>query len=121
CAAAHVQHMQKALEQMNLKLPEVVSDVTGVTGTRILDAILAGERDPHRLAALRHERCRKSEAEIALALTGTCRDEHLFELREALELYRTYQAKVTECDARIRDALGTLPDRAGRPPEARPR
>ncbi len=82
-AASHVQHMQKALEQMNVKLAEVVSDITGVTGLSIIDAILGGERNPMELAKRRDERCHHSEALIALALEGTWRPEHLFELRQA--------------------------------------
>ena len=80
-AGQHVQHIQKALEEMNLKLTEVVSDVLGSTGLAIIKAILAGERDPRRLAALRDARCRRTEVEIARALHGNWRDEHLFALR----------------------------------------
>jgi len=82
----------------------VVSSIVGLTGTLIITAILDGERDPARLAALRDERCKNDEAVIAQALEGTWRDEHLFELRQAYELYRTYQMKVTECDAQIEQA-----------------
>jgi len=70
-AAYHVQHMQKALEQMNVKLAEVVGDITGLTGMSIIDAILAGERNPNKLAKLRHEHCRHTEEQIALALERT--------------------------------------------------
>ena len=80
-AARTVQHMQKALEQMNLKLTEVVSDITGKTGMTILRAILAGERDPQRLAAYRDTRCTHDHATIAKALTGHLRAEHLFAVR----------------------------------------
>ena len=80
---SHVQHMQKAMEQMNVKLTEVVSDITGLTGMSIIDAILEGERNPVRLAKLRDARCHHTEHEIALALEGTWRPEHLFELRQA--------------------------------------
>ena len=86
-ASHHVQHMQKALEQMNLKLAEVVSSITGATGMAILAAILAGERDPKTLAKLRHEKCSRDEAEIARALEGTWRPEHLFALKQAYDLY----------------------------------
>ncbi len=72
-AASHVQHMQKAMEQMNVKLTEVVSDITGLTGMAIIGAILEGQRDPIQLARLRHERCHHSEEQIALALEGTWR------------------------------------------------
>ena len=83
-AAGHVQHMQKALEQMNVKLTEVVSDITGLTGRRIITAILAGERDPQALAALRDPKCKNDAAAIAKALEGTWRPEHLFALQAGL-------------------------------------
>jgi transposase len=111
-ASSHIQHMQKALEQMNVKLTEVVSAITGLTGMRIITAILEGERDPARLAAFRDERCKNDEAKIAKALEGTWREEHLFELKQAYELYRTYQMKVTECDGHIEQMLAKLPDRS---------
>jgi transposase len=79
----HILHMQKALIQMNIQLTQVLSDITGETGLRIIRAIVGGERDPHRLAALRNYRCQKSEEEIALALTGTWRAEHLFVLEQS--------------------------------------
>jgi transposase len=85
-AASHVQHMQKALEQMNVKLTEVLADITGLTGRRIMEAILNGERDPRKLAALRHVQCHHDEETIAKALEGTWRPEHLFALRQAHEL-----------------------------------
>jgi transposase len=78
--APHVLHMQQALLQMNLQLSQALSDVTGDTGQRIIRAIVAGERDPRTLAAWRNYRCKKDEDEIALALTGTWREEHLFVL-----------------------------------------
>ena len=97
-AASHVQHMQKALEQMNVKLTEVISDITGMTGMSIIEAILAGQRDPETLAKLRHKRCKNDEATIALALQGNWRDEHLFALRQALQLYCVYHEKMLELD-----------------------
>jgi transposase len=97
----HILHMQKALEQMNLKLVNVVSDITGETGLRIIGAILAGERDPHMLASYRHSGCKKSEAEIAQALEGHYRDEHLFVLKQALEFYDFYTHQLQTCDAEI--------------------
>ena len=121
-AAMHVQHMQKALEQMNVKLTEVLSDITGVTGLAIIAAILAGQRDPQQLARLRHPQCVKAAAEIADALEGTWRAEHLFELQQAYELFQCYQQKVSECDQRIAAALPALPDRAaGKAHTPRPR
>jgi transposase len=117
-----VQHIQKALEEMNVKLTEVVSDVLGVTGLAILKAILAGERNARRLAKLRQERCRRTEADIARALQGNWRDEHLFALGQALELYEFYHAQLRECDARIEAQLRTFADRsAGKPLEPRSR
>lgn len=107
-AAAHIQHMQKALMQMNLQLHHVVSDITGVTGLRIIRAILTGEHDPVILAAMRDVRCKQSKATIAKALQGNYRPEHLFALQQAIELYDTYQEKVTLCDRQIEQLLGEL-------------
>jgi transposase len=112
-AASHVQHMQKALEQMNVKLPEVVSDITGLTGMSIIAAILEGERDPVKLAKLRDERCHSSEDQIALALDGTWRPEHLFELRQAYQLYHFHHRQITECDQQVQAELAKFPNRAG--------
>ena len=99
--AAHTQHMQKALHQMNVLLTQVLSDVTGVSGLAIIRAIVAGERNPQKLAQLRHGRCQHSAAEIAKALTGNYRAEHVFALRQALALYDAYSAQLTECDGEI--------------------
>jgi len=85
-ASQPLQHRQKALEPMHLTLPEVVSDITGVTGMAIITAIFAGARDPATLATLRDRRCTQDEAQIAKALQGTWRAEHLFALRQAVEL-----------------------------------
>jgi transposase len=112
-AASHVQHMQKALEQMNVKLAEVVTDITGVTGMSIIDAILEGERDPIQLAKLRDERCQHSEDQIALALEGTWRPEHLFELRQAYQLYHFHHKQITECDRQVEAELAKFANRAG--------
>lgn len=87
CRASHIQHMQKALQQMNLQLTQVLSDITGATGLLILRAIVAGNHDPQQLAQYRHQNCTKSETDIAKALTGDYRPEHLFALQQALELY----------------------------------
>jgi transposase len=99
--AAHTQHMQKALQQMNLQLTQVLSDITGVTGLAIIRALVAGERQPRKLAALRHGRCHHTQAEIAKALTGSYRPEHLFTLQQALALYDAYTAQLVECDDQI--------------------
>jgi len=97
----HILHMQKALTQMNIRLDQAVSDVTGQTGLAIIRAIVAGERDPHKLAALRNPRCKKSEEEIAQALTGTWRAEHLFVLKQSLEFYDFYTRQIEACDLEI--------------------
>src|SRR5271166_1020451 len=86
-ASRHIQRMQKALEQMNLKLTEVISDITGTTGMAIIRAIVHGERDRHQLAKLRDPRCKHPEPTIALALEGTWQAEHLFALKQSLEIY----------------------------------
>jgi transposase len=112
-AASHAQHMQKALEQMNVKLTEVVSDITGLTGRRIIAAILAGERNPTNLAALRDPKCKNDAAAIAGALEGTWRPEHVFALRQAHDLYQFHHQQIAECDAMIQAELAKLPNRAG--------
>jgi transposase len=112
-AACHTQHMQKALEQMNVKLTEVVSDITGLTGQRIIAAILRGERDPHRLALLRDPKCKHDTSTIAKALEGTWRPEHLFELQQAYDLYRFHHEQIVQCDAMLQAELTKLPNRAG--------
>jgi len=99
--AVHIQHMQKALHQMNVQVPQVVSDIRGQTGVAIIRAIVAGERDPQVVARLRHGRCQASEAEIAKALSGHYRPEHVFTLKQALALYDFYTQQVQECDATI--------------------
>jgi transposase len=106
--AAHIQHMQKALMEMNLQLHHVVSDITGATGMRIIRAIVAGERDPNILAELRDVRCRASVETIRAALEGNDREEHIFALAQSLELYDTYQAKIAACDLRLEAAIAAL-------------
>src|SRR5438094_318912 len=105
-ASHHIQHVQKALEQMNVKLTRVVSDVTGVTGMRIIRAILDGQRDPRALAGLRDRRCQHDEATIARSLEGSWRPEHLFALRQAVELLDFYQQQLAACDREIEAYLG---------------
>jgi transposase len=109
--APHVLHMQKALLQMNIQLSQALSDVTGATGQRILRAIVAGERNPHTLAALRNYRCKKDGDEIARALTGTWREEHLFVLKQALALFDFYTAQLSDCDAQIERAFSVMKPR----------
>jgi hypothetical protein len=108
--------MQKALTQMNIKLQHVVSDITGKTGMDIIEAIITGERNPRELAKLRDYRVKASESTIAKALHGHWRDEHLFELTQAVELYTTYQNKIADCDRRIEALLKTFDDRSEGPP-----
>ena len=110
----HIQHMQKALLQMNVQLSQALSDITGETGLRIIRAIVAGERDPQKLAGMRDRNCKKSEEEIGQALTGTWRDEHLFIVKQSLEMYDFYTKQVEECDTEI-DRLYALtrPDWGG--------
>lgn len=110
----HIQHMQKALLQMNVQLSQALSDVTGETGLRIIRAIVAGERDPERLAGMRDRNCKKSAEEIGKALTGTWREEHLFIVKQALELYDFYTKQVEACDDEIdRMYAITRPDWGG--------
>lgn len=104
-AGRAIQHMQQALELMNIKLTEVVSDITGTTGMAIIDSILAGERDAERLSELRNYRCSRSQEEIARALLGTWREEHLFALAQARDYYRYLGERITACDTRIAAAM----------------
>jgi transposase len=120
--AHHIQHMHKALQQMNLKLSQVVSDLTGATGMAILQAIIAGERDPMTLAKLRNPHCQHSEDEIVKALQGTWRAEPLFALRQAVELYQFYHQQLARCDQHIQAQLDTFADQSDGqplPPKAR--
>ena len=104
----HIQHMQKALDQMNLHLHHVISDITGVTGLRILRAIVAGERDPHTLATYRDYRIKSSEGTIAKALEGDYRAEHVFTLTQSLALHDFTHTQIAACDQEIERVLGTF-------------
>ena len=115
-ASHHIQHMQKALEQMNLKLSHVVSDITGLTGRGIIKAILSGERDPVKLAKLRDPRCKSSEATVARALEGHYREEHLFTLQQAVELVEFYQQQMTACDRQIEACLQQFEEKSSETP-----
>jgi hypothetical protein len=108
-AARYLQHMQKPLTQMNVKLQHVVSDIAGKTGLGIIQAILDGVRDPQVLAQLRDPRCQADKETIAQALYGNWRDEHLFALAQALAAYRFCHQQVQECDGRIERQLQALP------------
>jgi transposase len=112
-AAAHIQHMHKALMEMNLQLHHVVSDITGATGMRIIRAIVAGERDPEVLATLRDIRCHSSTEVIKAALVGNDRDEHIFALTQSLDLYDFYQTKIEDCDRKLEGAVAALTVKAG--------
>jgi len=107
-AAAHIQHMQKALMEMNLQLHHVVSDITGATGMKIIRAIVAGERNPDVLADYRDVRCKSSPETIRAALVGNDRAEHVFALAQSLDLYDFYKAKIAECDHRLEAAVSAL-------------
>ena len=106
--AAHIQHMQKALHEMNVQLTQALSDITGVTGLAIIRAIVAGERDPLMLAQLRNPCCAKPEAELVKALTGNYRAEHVFALKQALALYDVYTEQIRECDREIERQYSAL-------------
>ena len=111
-AGAEIQHMQKALQQMNLHLHHVVSDITGLSGLRIIDAILAGQRDAVQLTKLRDYRvCKSTIAQMEAALVGDYRPEHLFVLGQSLQAYRFYQARIQECDVQIESHLQQLAQR----------
>jgi transposase len=116
----HVQHMQKSLTQMNLQFHHVIADITGATGLAILDAILAGQRDPVRLAALRDRRVKASEQVVAKSLVGDYRPEHLFTLKSALSLYRSYRQELQECDGEIERHLATFESKDTDMPAASP-
>jgi hypothetical protein len=104
-SAVHLQHMQKALDQMNLQLHHVISDLGGKTGMAIVDAILAGERDPQTLAKLRDPRAHATEQTIAKSLVGDYRREHLFTLRQSLTAYRQHAELIAACDREIEQLL----------------
>ena len=109
-AATCVQRMQKALTQMNMQLANVISDLSGLTGQTIVRAILAGERDPRKLAELSHPRIRASREEIAKSLEGNWRPELLFVLKQEVEMYDTYQRRIAECDQELQKHLTSFAD-----------
>ena len=104
-ATCHVHHMQKALDQMNLQIHHVIADITGTTGLAIIDEILRGERDTEKLAQLRDPRIRASHETIAKSLVGDYRPEHLFTLRQSVDLYREYQKKIVACEAEMQQLM----------------
>lgn len=115
-ASCHVQHMQKALDQMNLQIHHVIADITGLTGLAIIDAILEGNRDVQALAALRDPRIRASHEIIAKSLVGDYRQEHLFTLRQSVGLYREYQRRIAACEEEMHRLMKGLETKAD--PEA---
>jgi transposase len=116
-----VQHMQKALTQMNIQLANVISDVAGETGQKILRAIVAGERDGLALARLKNSRIRASEDEIAQSLQGSWRAEHLFALKQALDAFDFCGTQLAECDAQIQAQLQALHVREDEPAQGKKR
>ncbi len=111
-AADHIRHIQKALDLMNVKLHLVVSDTVGVTGLRIIQAILAGRHNPTELATLREPNCTSSEETFVKALSGTYAAEHLFALEQAVDLFSTYQKKIEQCDTSIAAVLKSFEKKA---------
>ena len=115
-ASQYIQRMQKSLEQMNIKLNQVIRDITGATGMAIIRAILDGERNPKKLAKLRNSRCKNSAATIAKSLHGNWRKEHLFSLEQSVEAFNFYQKQIAVCDQKIEQHLALFDDRSnGRP------
>jgi transposase len=119
-SAAHIQHMQKALMQMNVQLHHVVTDITGTTGMRIIRAIISGLHDPGALAEYRDARCKESVETIREALTGNYQPEHVFELRQALELYEFHHQKASECDIEVEAVLAKLNEKRPLPADPIP-
>ena len=109
--ASHILHMQKALDLMNIRLHNVISDITGKTGQAIIRAISGGERDPKKLASLRDGRCKNQLEIIEHSLEGSYREEHVFSLRQAIELYDFYQQKIQECDIEIEKLLSSFDEK----------
>lgn len=108
-----IQLMQKALEQMNLQLHKVITDISGLTGMKIIRAIIAGQHDPVILAQMKHHLIRSSQETIVQALTGAYSEEHLFSLKQAVELYDIYNDKIADCDREIERYLSTFKAKDG--------
>lgn len=110
-SSSHIQHMQKALDQMNLRIHNVISDITGVTGQKIIRSILEGERDAKVLSQYRDPRCKQSREIIEKSLVGNYKAEHIFSLKQSIDLYDFYQSKIQECDEAIERLLkGWVPE-----------
>ena len=123
-AGSAIQRMQKALIEMNIQLSSALSDLSGASGMAILNAILAGQRDPVELAKLAHPGVKRSQEEIARSLEGNWRQELLFVLKQEMALYRTYQEQIAECDRQVQAHLGTMAakvDMEQQPPGPRPK
>jgi transposase len=124
-ATVHLQHMQKSLDQMNVQIHHVISDLAGTTGLTIVEAILAGERDPQKLAQLRDWRIKASEETIMKSLVGDYREEHLFTLGQSLKSYRHYQQMIQEVDLQVKQMVQRLPSKVANgqkpPKEKNPR
>ena len=120
-SSTEIEHMKKALTEMNIRLDQAVSDVTGQTGMRIIRAILAGERDPQTLARLRDDRCAKNEAAITDDLTGKWTDHHLFVLRHAVERWDDLQRLIRECSERLEAHAAVFAKKADRAEVPKPR
>ena len=112
-AARCIQHMQKALTQMNVQLANAIGDISGTTGQAIIRAILEGERDPRKLAELREPGVKVSDEEVAQTLTGNFREELLFVLRQEYESYQAFQRKIGDCDEQLYKHYQTMPDKGG--------
>ena len=106
-AATHIHMMQKAMEQMNIKLQSVIADITGKSGQAIIEAILNGERHPEALVQLLDGRIKASHEVVGKSLQGVWKDENLFELKQSFELYHFYRSKIKECDEKIQAQLAT--------------
>lgn len=104
-AEKEVQYMQKAMEQMNIKLSTVISDITGLSGRKIITAILDGQRDTYALASLAESNCKASQEEIALSLEGTWDEDLLFMLKQSLDAYDFFLSEVSDCDTEIEKLL----------------
>jgi hypothetical protein len=104
-ASKHVQHIHKALTQMNLQIHHVLSDITGLTGLAIVDAIIEGERDPANLVKLRDARVKADDETIRKSLVGNWQPEHLFTLSQSRDLYGSYQQQIVACDQEIEKYL----------------
>ena len=119
CASAHVQHMHKALPQMNLQIHHVLSDITGLSGMAIIEAIVAGERDAVKLAALCHGSVRSKPEIVVKSLVGNYRSEHLFTLNQSLASYRHYQQLMADCDREIERLMRSVNGKID-PPQKEP-